>query len=118
MGEVVAAIVCSHAPGITAFPAPEAQRDAVWDGFVGVPSAALAFQWWTVARYITDLRTSFLTGCVLVANRAFDRVPVDARPLSSLQDRQSRAPDDGTAAARLSPDPDEGAPARSLVAHA
>src|SRR5918911_4490706 len=33
MGEVVAAILCIHAPGITAFPAPEAQKDAVWDGF-------------------------------------------------------------------------------------
>ena len=33
MGEVVSAIVCSHAPGITAFPAPEEQMKAVHGGF-------------------------------------------------------------------------------------
>ena len=33
MGEVVAAILCSHAPGIAAFPAPEEQREAVYRGF-------------------------------------------------------------------------------------
>src|SRR3954449_3021813 len=33
MGEVVAAILCSHAPGITAFPAPEEKKAAVWGGF-------------------------------------------------------------------------------------
>ncbi len=33
MGEIVAAIVCSHAPGITAFPAPEEQKAAVHGGF-------------------------------------------------------------------------------------
>jgi aromatic ring-opening dioxygenase catalytic subunit (LigB family) len=33
MGEVVAAILCSHAPGILAFPAPEAQRQAIHRGF-------------------------------------------------------------------------------------
>ena len=32
MGEVVAAIMCSHAPGIAVFPAPEAQRNAVHQG--------------------------------------------------------------------------------------
>src|SRR5262249_53446258 len=33
MGEVVAAIMCSHAPGIAAFPAPQEKRDAVYRGF-------------------------------------------------------------------------------------
>jgi Catalytic LigB subunit of aromatic ring-opening dioxygenase len=33
MGEIVAAILCSHAPGITAFPAPEEKKAAVWGGF-------------------------------------------------------------------------------------
>ena len=33
MGEVVAAIVCSHARGSPPFPPPRAQRDAVWGGF-------------------------------------------------------------------------------------
>jgi TRAP-type C4-dicarboxylate transport system substrate-binding protein len=42
------------------------------DGWVGLPSAALAFQWSTQARYVTDLRVGFLTACVLVARRAWD----------------------------------------------
>lgn len=33
MGEIVAAILCSHAPGIAAYPAPAAQREAVYRGF-------------------------------------------------------------------------------------
>jgi TRAP-type C4-dicarboxylate transport system substrate-binding protein len=44
------------------------------DGFIAVPSAALAFQWSTQAKYITDLRVGYLEGCMLVANRAWDRL--------------------------------------------
>ncbi len=33
MGELAAAIVCSHAPGIAVFPAPEEQKAAVYRGF-------------------------------------------------------------------------------------
>lgn len=47
------------------------------DGFIAVPAAALAFQWSTQARYITDLRTRYLTACVVVANRVFDRLPIE-----------------------------------------
>ncbi len=46
------------------------------DGFMAIPTAALAFQWSAQAHYITDLRTGFLTGCVLVSNAAFDRLPL------------------------------------------
>jgi TRAP-type C4-dicarboxylate transport system substrate-binding protein len=42
------------------------------DGFVGLPAAALAFQWSTQARYVTDLRVGYLVGCVLIARRAWD----------------------------------------------
>ncbi len=44
------------------------------DGFIAVPSAALAFQWSTQAKYIMDLRIGYLEGCLLVANRAWDRL--------------------------------------------
>src|SRR6185312_4983061 len=47
------------------------------DGFIAIPTAALAFQWSTQARYITDLRPGYLTGCVLVAQRALDRLGAD-----------------------------------------
>jgi TRAP-type C4-dicarboxylate transport system substrate-binding protein len=39
-----------------------------------VPQGALAFQWSTQARYMTDLRLGYLQGCLLVANRAWDRL--------------------------------------------
>ena len=47
------------------------------DGFYAIPSAVLAFQWYTQARYIIDLRASYLVGCVVVADRAIDALPVD-----------------------------------------
>ncbi|MGZ6527999.1 MAG: TRAP transporter substrate-binding protein DctP [Actinomycetota bacterium] len=47
------------------------------DGFIAVPAAALAFQWSTQARYFTDLRTRYLTGCAVVANRVLDPLPLD-----------------------------------------
>jgi TRAP-type C4-dicarboxylate transport system substrate-binding protein len=44
------------------------------DGFIAIPTAALAFQWSAQARYITDLRAGYLTGCIVVAHRALDRM--------------------------------------------
>lgn len=55
--------------------AGKAYEDGRTDGFLGIPTAALAFQWSTQARYLLDLRTGYLEGCVVVANRAFDRLP-------------------------------------------
>lgn len=49
------------------------------DGFLAVPSSALAFQWSTEARYMTDLRVSFLRTCILVSTRAFDELPIEAQ---------------------------------------
>jgi TRAP-type C4-dicarboxylate transport system substrate-binding protein len=65
-----------------ALPIDEAFRafeDGRLDGFFSVPSAALAFQWSTETRYMTDLRVSFLRACILVATRAFDALPVEAQ---------------------------------------
>jgi TRAP-type transport system periplasmic protein len=47
------------------------------DGFVGLPSAALAFQWSAQARYVIDLRVGYLTGCMLVSRRAWDALTHD-----------------------------------------
>jgi TRAP-type C4-dicarboxylate transport system substrate-binding protein len=44
------------------------------DGYVAIPSAALAFQWTTRARYITNLRLGYLYGCMAITNRAMDRL--------------------------------------------
>jgi TRAP-type C4-dicarboxylate transport system substrate-binding protein len=46
------------------------------DGFFAVPSAALAFQWFTQARYLVDLKTSYLWGCMVVRDASFARLPV------------------------------------------
>jgi TRAP-type transport system periplasmic protein len=51
------------------------------DGFVAVPPAALAFQWSTQARYLSPLRVGVLTGCFIVANRAFDSLPLEAQQI-------------------------------------
>jgi TRAP-type C4-dicarboxylate transport system substrate-binding protein len=67
---------------VNALPIEEAYRgfeDGQLDGFFSVPSAALAFQWSTETRYMTDLRVSFLRACILVATRAFDALPVEAQ---------------------------------------
>jgi TRAP-type C4-dicarboxylate transport system substrate-binding protein len=49
--------------------------DGQLDGFVAIPSAALAFQWSAQARFFLRLPAGFLPGCVLVATRALDRLP-------------------------------------------
>ena len=55
------------------------RRAAGIDGFFAVPSAALAFQWSAQTRYIADLRLGFLRGCILVANRAYDELPIETQ---------------------------------------
>ncbi len=50
------------------------------DGFYSIPTAALAFQWSVQAGYLLDLPGDYLTGCVLIASRALDRI--------TQQDRQ------------------------------
>jgi TRAP-type C4-dicarboxylate transport system substrate-binding protein len=46
-------------------------------GFIAVPTAALAFQWSTEARYLLDVQLGVLRGCVVFATRAFDRLAKD-----------------------------------------
>jgi TRAP-type transport system periplasmic protein len=65
------------------------------DGFVAVPTGALAFQWSTQARYYSDVRASFLRGCLLMSSRAYDALPLEgqhavmvsaARTIARLED--------------------------------
>jgi TRAP-type C4-dicarboxylate transport system substrate-binding protein len=70
--------------GLTTVPLPVAEAARAYDegkvdGFLAVPAAALAFQWSTQARYVTDLPLGVLNGCMVVANRAFDALPVEAQ---------------------------------------
>lgn len=49
------------------------------DGFVALPGAAVAFQWWAQAKYLIDLRMGFVSGCVVLSRRAFDMLPIESR---------------------------------------
>lgn len=49
------------------------------DAFYAIPTAALAFQWFALAPHVTQLPGDFLTGCVLITARAFDRLEPDDR---------------------------------------
>jgi TRAP-type C4-dicarboxylate transport system substrate-binding protein len=49
-------------------------EDGKVDGFTTMPSAALAFQWSTQAKFITPLPVGYVQGCMLVANRTWDRL--------------------------------------------
>jgi TRAP-type C4-dicarboxylate transport system substrate-binding protein len=51
------------------------------DGFLAIPAAALAFQWSRQAPYVTDLRSSYLYGCVMFSQRAFQALTVDQQTL-------------------------------------
>lgn len=57
--------------------AGQAYDDGKIDGFIAIPTAALAFQWFTRARYLIDLRMGYLWGCLIVARRSFDKLPFE-----------------------------------------
>ncbi|MDB4969476.1 MAG: hypothetical protein JWN44_5165 [Myxococcales bacterium] len=70
------------AMGIKAVPLPirdaaRAYEDGRIDGFISPAAAALGFQWSAASRHYTDLRMGFVVGCLLIANRAFDAMPLD-----------------------------------------
>jgi TRAP-type C4-dicarboxylate transport system substrate-binding protein len=65
---------------IVQLPVEEAGRaydDRRVDGFVALPSAAMAFQWSAQARYVTDLKVGYLTGCMILSRRAWDSLSHD-----------------------------------------
>lgn len=51
-----------------------AYEDGRIDGFFSIPAAALAFQWTPLVHYFTDLRSSFITGCLVVSERSYYRL--------------------------------------------
>ena len=67
---------------VVAAPLEDANRaydDNRVDGFIAMPTAALAFQWSAEARYLEPLDLSWRNGCVFIASRAFDPLPIDAQ---------------------------------------
>jgi TRAP-type C4-dicarboxylate transport system substrate-binding protein len=72
--------------GINTVAAPPEQAGAAYDeqrsdGFLGITTAALAFQWSTRAKYYSDLRVGYMMGCVVVAQSAFDPLPTRAQQI-------------------------------------
>ncbi len=81
-----AGIATARAMGLKVVPTPvhdalEAMEDGRLDGFMAIPTAALAFQWSAHTRYLTSLYAGHLNGCILIANRAFDRLPIDQQQI-------------------------------------
>lgn len=44
------------------------------DGFVAIPTAALAFQWFHRAKFMLALDSDYLAGCLLLASKSFERL--------------------------------------------
>ena len=61
------------------YQAARAYDDGAIDGFIAIPSGALAFQWTAQARYLEDLRISFRQGCVFLSSRVFDPLPLEVQ---------------------------------------
>jgi TRAP-type C4-dicarboxylate transport system substrate-binding protein len=51
--------------------------DHAIDGFIAIPTGALAFQWSAQARYLETLRLSYRNGCLLYSSRAFDALGIE-----------------------------------------
>jgi TRAP-type C4-dicarboxylate transport system substrate-binding protein len=47
------------------------------DGMFVIPTAALAFQWTTRAKYFIEMRSSMLAGCLTVSQKAYDLLSFD-----------------------------------------
>jgi len=56
-----------------------AYDDGRIDGFLSVPSAALAFQWSARTRYFLDLPLGEVSACLVMSQRSLDALPVDER---------------------------------------
>jgi TRAP-type C4-dicarboxylate transport system substrate-binding protein len=77
-------VLATREMGLPVYAAPLVDATRLYDehqidGFTTVPSAALAFQWSTQARYITGLPVGYVQGCMLLANRAWDRLSMRQR---------------------------------------
>jgi TRAP-type C4-dicarboxylate transport system substrate-binding protein len=49
------------------------------DGFIAIPTGALAWQWSAQARYLEDLRVTYRAGCLFFASRAVDALPIESQ---------------------------------------
>ena len=67
------------AVGLPVEDAGRAFEDKEIDGFLAVPTAALAYQWSASASYLSELHLGFLAGCMVLTHRAWDALTVEER---------------------------------------
>jgi TRAP-type C4-dicarboxylate transport system substrate-binding protein len=89
-------IATSRAMGLQIVPAPveEAWRRfnaGEFDGFLAIPTAALAFQWSTQAPHIIDLRDAYIYGCVLFSQASFQRLSLEQQSVVRAAANEGRA---------------------------
>jgi TRAP-type C4-dicarboxylate transport system substrate-binding protein len=68
--------------GINVVPVPvhlasQAKDQNLFDGFIALPSASLAFQFALKSRYLSDVKMGYLTACIIVSQSAFDTLPIE-----------------------------------------
>jgi TRAP-type C4-dicarboxylate transport system substrate-binding protein len=51
------------------------------DGFIAVPTAALAYRWSAQAKYFSELSAAVLPGCIVVSRRAFDQLTIEQQKM-------------------------------------
>ena len=61
------------------------------DGFIAIPTGALAFQWSAQVRYLETLRLSYRNGCLLYSSRAFDALGIDQQRIVRASAAKLRA---------------------------
>jgi TRAP-type C4-dicarboxylate transport system substrate-binding protein len=57
--------------------AARAYDEKRFDGFIAIPTAALAYQWSAQARYFTPLQGGFLPACLTISAAAFDALSLE-----------------------------------------
>jgi TRAP-type C4-dicarboxylate transport system substrate-binding protein len=67
---------------IVPLPVEEAARayeEGRVDGFLALPTASLAFQWSTRARWYSNLTLASMAACTVVSSRSFDALPIESQ---------------------------------------
>jgi TRAP-type transport system periplasmic protein len=68
-----------HAVALSVEDAGRAYDEGRLDGFLALPSAALAFQWSARTRYVSNLTIATLPACVVVSSAVFESLPFESQ---------------------------------------
>jgi TRAP-type C4-dicarboxylate transport system substrate-binding protein len=82
--------------GFSAVPLPVEEAARAYDSqktdaFLAIPAASLAFQWSAQAKFLSDLHLGYLPGCMIMINRAWDSLPVEARSVVTVATARTQA---------------------------